>query len=494
MMKKNFETVMILSFSLLFYAPGITIAQDNEEKASIKVEENIPQLIVNGTNKSSTFTIDMKDHPDGESLRITAPNGFTVSPSTISPANGSATINVTLNSTKDYTEGILIIRCGDMREYVKLIGYGTSLPVKDISKSPVYEGNSDKLFERTISDGFNPTDKGYTIEFRVKAEDMEKDFSPYFVDGSGNGIRASVNSGEGQYDTGIALFYGSGIKSISNPFTTAQGGRGRFYNTDGKAHTYRLTVTPDSRLFIYRDGLPVDTVRLSDYATQPEFAVENGEPVKNLLKNPGFEGEFDIVKGSEDGLLSAIEGWNIAITDRWCSEQYLINQELDNDQDFNNHILRLRPYKWAASWGDPQIVQIVDVAPNETYTLSALARGGIKKNETEDLTGKIIITEMHDSEKKAEIIVSNETFETYSLDYTTSPDCKQIRVVLQIGGGKWGENISPLEVDNLRLTGLSRKYSPKIGFENHSAGLEYFTYDLTGAYAPLQPQIEITLK
>lgn len=492
MMKKNFLTLVMLSASLLLGFPILLMAQDNEATASSKMKENYPQLIVNGTNKTATFTIDMKDLPRDEQIQITAPNGFTVSPATISPTSGKASVFVTLNSSKDYTEGKMIIRCGDIRKYVALIGHGSTLPVKDISKSPVYEGNNDK-FERAISDGFKPTDKGYTIEFRVKTDDMEKEFNPYFVDGSGNGLKASVNSGEGQYDTGLGLFYGSGKKGVSNPYTSMEGGRGRFYNTDGKAHTYRLTVTPDNRLFIYRDGLAVDTTRLADYATQPDFAIENGEPVENLLKNPGFEGEYNVVKGSDGGLLSAIEGWNIAISDKWCSEQFIVNHELDNYFDFNNHILRLRPYKWANSWGDPQIVQIVDVAPNETYTLSALARGGIKEKEG-NLSGKIVIHEMQDRNKKAEIIVASNTFEMYSLDYTTSPDCKQLRVVFHIGGGKWGENISPLEVDNVKLTGVSRKYSPKIGFENHSADLEYFTYDLTGAYAPIQPQIEIQLK
>lgn len=492
-MGKNFVTAIMLNAFLFLFVPGITLAQDNDEdRTNADVEENLPQLIVAGTNKTSTFTIDMKNLPGGETVQITAPNGFTVTPAVIPATNKSVKVNVTLHSTKNYTEGKLIIRYGDIRKYIKLVGYGAALPVKDISQSPVYDG-SHKNFERTISEGFKPTDKGYTIEFRVKTNDVDTEFSPYFTDGYGNGLKSSVTSGEGQYDTGLALYYGTGKKGISNPFTSVEGGRGRFYNNDGKAHTYRLTVTPDNRLFIYRDGLPVDTVRLSDYGTQPEFAVENGEPVENLLKNPGFEGEFDIVKGSEDGLLSAIEGWNIAITDKWCSEQYIIKQELDNDQDFNNHILRLRPYKWAGSWEDPQIVQIVDVAPNETYTLSALARGGIKKKEG-NLTGKIIISEMQDREKKAEILVTSNTFETYSLDYTTSADCKQIRVILHIGGGKWGEDISPLEVDNLKLTGVLRKYSPKIGFENHSTDLEYFTYDLTGAYAPIQPHIEIKLK
>lgn len=44
-------------------------------------------------------------------------------------------------------------------------------------------------------------------------------------------------------------------------------------------------------------------------------------------------------------------------------------------------------------------MQVVDVAPNETYTLSALLKGGIAKKEGK-LTGKMIIEEVEDPEKK----------------------------------------------------------------------------------------------
>ena len=50
------------------------------------------------------------------------------------------------------------------------------------------------------------------------------------------------------------------------------GGKGKFYNNDGQAHIYRFAITPDNRAFIYRDGIPVDSVRIIDYAPQPNFA------------------------------------------------------------------------------------------------------------------------------------------------------------------------------------------------------------------------------
>ncbi|MDP4278220.1 MAG: T9SS type A sorting domain-containing protein, partial [Bacteroidota bacterium] len=48
-------------------------------------------------------------------------------------------------------------------------------------------------------------------------------------------------------------------------------------------------------------------------------------------------------------------------------------------------------------------------------------------------------------------------------------------------------SISSLLVDNVALAGKARTHTQKIGFTNKSAGVEYFTYDLTGAYAPLGP-------
>jgi hypothetical protein len=481
-MKKNYFKVIIASLLFCFSLFG-TIKADNNKKT--------PVLVINGTNNTATFTLETKELHKGQSLEITAPNGFTVSPTTLSANTGKSKITVTLNSTMAYKEGFLVVRSGDIRQYVKVIGHGSTLPSKDISKSPIYKGSDSKLI-KTKKDGFIPTEKGYTIEFRVKTDGIEKEFLPYFVDANGYGLKANINSGEGSHDTGIALFSVGNKRGVSNPITSVEGGRGKFYNTDGQFHTYRFSVTPDRRMFIYRDGLAIDTVRLADFGTQPDFATEKGEIKENLLRNPNFEGEYEHVNGDVKAPLKSLEGWHIAILDRWCAEQFIVKHEFDNEQDFNNQILRLRPYKWAASWGDPQIIQIVDVVPNETYTLSALARGGIKK-KTGDLTGKLVINEVQDRNKKAEVLIASNSFETYSLDYTTSSECKQIRIVLHTGGAKRGEDVSALEVDNLKLTGMSRKYSPKVGFENNSADVEYFTYDLTGAYAPIQPEINITI-
>ncbi len=226
-----------------------------------------------------------------------------------------------MNSTKILTEGKLVLRSGDTRSYVKVKGYGTSLPIKDISKSPTYKGGKDVEFTKS----FTPGSKGYTIEFRIKTDDTEQNFYPYFVNEKGYGFKAYFNSSE----IGI---YNNYQKAINNPATSGkEGGRGKFYNNDGQAHTYRFAITPDNRAFIFRDGAPIDSVRIKDYAPQPNFTAGIGEPVENLLKNPGFEGEFDV--DSDSKLTTRIEGWDVIIGDRWNSEQYILPEELDNEQD-----------------------------------------------------------------------------------------------------------------------------------------------------------------
>ena len=95
-----------------------------------------------------------------------------------------------------------------------------------------------------------------------------------------------------------------------------------------------------------------------------------------------------------------MEGWDVVISDRWNSEQQILPEEIDNNQDLDNHVFEIRPYKWATGWSDGILMQVVDVVPNESYTLSALLKGGIAKKEGK-LTGKMIIEEVQDPEKKS---------------------------------------------------------------------------------------------
>lgn len=483
------NNVLAMSASALSCTQEINQAKEDKEKEKesnddsdvINEKDNAPLLTVNGTGKFATFTINTGNLQNDQPVQITVSNGFSVTPTSI-PANiKNATITVKLISTKKVTKGIIVLRSGDSRSYIRLQGIGTPLPVKEIAKSPVYKGGKDETFENTK---FKPTDKGYTVEFKVKINEEGDEFHPYMVDKDGYSLKGFVAS------TAMGVYNSTSQKGFSNPLTKIEGGLGKFYNNDNRMHTYRYAITPDKRAFIYRDGFPIDTIRLADYGNQADLAIANGEAKENLLKNPGFEGEYDYM--DEGKLVKAIEGWNIAILDKWNNEQFILSQEIDNEQDFNNHIFRIKPYKWAGGWGNGNINQTIDVAPNETYTLSALAKGGLDKKKGA-LTAKIIIQEVEDREKKVETEIASDTWETYSLDFTTSPTCKQIRVIFQIQAGKWGANITPLDVDNVKLTGTSRTYAPKIGFENNNTEIEYFTYDLSGAYAPEQPEIIINI-
>lgn len=76
-----------------------------------------------------------------------------------------------------------------------------------------------------------------------------------------------------------------------------------------------------------------------------------------------------------------MEGWDVVISDRWNSEQQILPEEIDNNQDLDNHVFEIRPYKWATGWSDGILMQVVDVVPNESYTLSALLKGGIAKKK-----------------------------------------------------------------------------------------------------------------
>ncbi|MDB5143658.1 MAG: hypothetical protein JWQ66_2371 [Mucilaginibacter sp.] len=454
-----------------------------ERKGGYNAEErNRISLAINGTDKSATFTINGQDLQTDQPIRVSASGGFSVSPSTI-PANAkNAVVTVTLKSSKKEILGKVVLRSGDFRSYVNLKGFGTPLTPKDISKSPVYAGGTGEKFIKTVNDGFKPTNKGYTLEFKVNTDDARKEFFPYVVNDKGIGFKAFVNSG------GTGLYSAASDKAFTNPATSGEGGLGKFYNDDKRSHTYRYAVTPDNRIFVYRDGLPIDTVRAVDYGSQPDFTTETGDPVENLLKNPGFEGDYDTRDGK---MVKAIEGWDILIGDIYNSDQSIRKQEITNEQDADNHILSLERYKWADGWSAAEIGQVVNVAPNETYTLSALVRGGVKKGGTS--LGKVKIEEMQDGVLGKSVEISSDKWETYSLDYTTSAECKQIRVVFYLERDKWGATITPLEADNVKLTGKSRIFAPKIGFTNKASNIKYFTYDLTGAYAPLeQPKIAIS--
>ena len=435
-------------------------------------------LSIKGTGASQTFTVSASALQSDKPIKITAPAGFSVSPAELPYNAENAEVTVTNTSTKKGTYGKLVLRSGSVRAYVALSGEGTPLEQKEISGDNIYDPASG-TFEISEADGFKPDmSKGYTVEFKAKVADADMVFSPYFLTSDGTGFKGYVSGeGMGKYNSSSEL-------SISNPATHG----GSFYNDDDEYHVYRYAVTPDKRVFIYRDGLAVDTVRMADLGAQADWTVETGDYAENLVKNPGFEGEWNW--SASRNIVTDIEGWNVSPFDQYNSTQNIANCEIDNVQDYDNHALEVRRYMWSDGWAAGEISQIVDVAPNETYSFSALAKGGIKSDGT--ILGSLRIREVQDSEKGKNISVTSDEFETYATDYTTSADCKQLRIVCYLERDKWGASISALTVDNVKLTGKSRVYKQMIGYENDGAEIEYMKYDLSGAYAPLASSIAVS--
>ncbi|MDD3323312.1 MAG: hypothetical protein PHS59_17900, partial [Paludibacter sp.] len=433
----------------------------------------LADIIINGTNQTAIFNVTAANLLSDQPINITAPAGFTVTPSVL-PYNGTnVAVTVTYISSLNKTSGQIILRSGDSRTYVNVTGIGTPLVQKNISASPKFTGTGDdESFSVNEAGGFVPSANGYTMEFKVNTNNLNKEFYPYVVSKNGVGFKSIVNS------TSVGMFDALSTKNI-----------GDYYNED-KSHTYRYAVTPDNRIFVYRDGISIDTLRAADYGLQSDFAIGTADPVENLLKNPGFESEYNY--DNNTAMVTKIDGWQVSPLDQWNSTQNIVKQSINYDQDFNNHILTVSRYMWADGWGAAEISQIVDVAPNEVYTLSALARGGVKSDGTK--LGSIKIMEVQDAAKGLAQVVQSNDFATYSMDYTTSASCKQVRVVMYLERDKWGASITALDVDNVKLTGKGRTYDQKIGFDNKFSGVDYFTYDLTGAYAPLAAEINVSSK
>ena len=435
--------------------------------------QNDKKLVINGTGKTVVMSINSHAQ-NGEKMVIKAPHGFKVTPTSIN-ANGNNKINITLTSQRDTTYGELILRCGDVRKYVSLVGIGTPLQVKKLNQKNLAKGNKNQWQQ-----AFQPGKNGYTIEFQLKSMEDGQVFNPWFVDANGHGFQANIAYNK------VAL-QNSYERNIENPLTAGREGGGKFYNNDGLNHTYRIAVTADGLAYIYRDGVFLKCTRINDYAPRDFFAEGKGKRKDNLLKNGDFEGEFELTADKERA--EAVEGWDIVIGDRWNSEQKVQKLGLDNQLDIDNHVFWIRPYKWRAGWSDGILEQVVDVVPGEKYSLSALAKGGTSKKQGKNL-GKLTISEVQDRSKHVSTTINSEEWEQYQLGYTPSKDCHQLAIQISDGRGGWGGDITPVYVDNVALSGVGRTYSPKFGFKNQGADVVYFTIDETGAYAPETPTID----
>jgi len=441
------------------------------------------KLIINGTDASKTLTVSAENLTGDISLKAT--HGFAVSPAVIKAGTKTATVRVTHLTTLIENTGRIILRSGDLRKEVQLTAYGTPLEVKDLAALPTTSpSSSGQVFGGTAAESAtfpasSLSSKGYTVEIKARTDDPSKTVLPYAVTSDGLGFKSYVRS------TSMGLMNSNNIfvseKGLSNP---ANGGT--FYNTDGLFHTYRYAVTPDRRVFVYRDGLPIDTFRVADLALQPEWSEKDGKVMKNLLKNGDFEGEYNFSKSQN--ITKYIEGWDVYPYDQYNSYQDIDREERSNEVDQNNHVLSIHRYMWNDGWADAEISQIVDVASDDIYTFSALAKGGQYNGSA---LGSIRIQDLQNDNNSARLNVTSDSYQKYSVDFETQANTKQIRITFQLGRAKWGASVSAFKIDDARLVGTSRIPTAQVGFENLGADIEYFAIDPTGAYAPVMPSLTV---
>ena len=433
----------------------------------------VPDIVtLDGTGATATILVETKGLE--QDVRLTTTTGFSVTPALIKAGAEPTQVTVKNVSSRNLQEGKLILRSGDMRTYVSLKGIGTPLTVKDISANPAYTGGTDA--EKTF-DGFNPGDNGYTVEVKAKTSMSGSTLNAFAVTAAKAGFDSYIGNESLGLLNGASSYYSN--EAIANP---ANGGT--FYNTDGLYHTYRYAVTPDKRVFVYRDGMPVDTMRIADLALQPEWSVENGEMSENLIKNGDFEGEHNFSKSRN--ITTRIEGWDVYPYDQYNSTQDIVAEERSNEVDQNNHVISIDRYMWSDGWSAAEISQVVDVAPNEVYSFSCLAKGGQYNGSP---LGKIRIFDLQNEDNKVDLPVTSDSYETYATDFSTLASTKQIRVVLYLERAKWGASVSALKVDDVKLVGVDRAVKPQIGFTSDNADIAYFAFDNTGAYAPAFAQL-----
>ena len=431
---------------------------------------------LNGTDAEAVITVSAIGLSQDITLRVSP--GFTVTPTTIPAGTEATSVRIRNISYLRHNEGQLIVRSGDIRTYVNIIAKGTTLPEKSLLTAngdnpatvTVFDGSA---VESQSFDASALTDKGYTIEIKAKTDELSKSVLPYAVTADGLGFKSYIRN------TSMGLMNGKGVfvseKGLSNP---ANGGT--FYNTDGLYHTYRYAVTPDRRVFVYRDGMPVDTFRIADLALQPEWSENNTEMKPNIIKNGNFEGEYNF--SESQNITKFIEGWDVYPYDQYNSYQDIDREERSNDVDQNNHVLSIHRYMWNDGWADAEISQIVDVAPNETYAFSALAKGGQYNGSA---LGSIRIQDLQNESNNVSMSVTSDNYQTYASDFETKANTKQVRVTFQLGRAKWGASVSAFKIDDVKMTGMAREATPQVGFENMGADIEYFAIDASGAYAPL---------
>ncbi|GAB6012524.1 carbohydrate binding domain-containing protein [Viscerimonas tarda] len=440
-------------------------------------------VILNGTGATATLTVTPQNLVQPVKLAVSP--GFTISKTEIPASAGATAVTITNISSLASKSGTITLQSGLFETSVDLTGIGTPLPQKDLSSNPIYPGGDDEEFFISDGEGFAPTDKGYTIEISAATPLQISYLKPFGITFDGLGMQSTI---EQDVNGDIPVRIDNGTMAwLSRTFN---------YFGDEEYHTYRYAVAPDQRVHIYRDGLPVGLVRGQDLGKQPDFQDgPTGEYVENLLVNGDFEGEYEA--GGEN-ILNTFEGWAIGANDLWNSRQFIEKEQPNPTFSANNHVLKIERYYWAEGWGAAEYSQIADVVPGETYTFSALAKGGYSSH-VGDWQASLRIEEIsgNDATNKKLIKITSDNWEEYSMDYTTTATATQVRATLYLErGDTWG-NGATAYFDNVKLTGPGVAYQQKVGFKSLAADIAYFNYDATGAYAPLGvgiiiPEPEVT--
>ena len=212
-----------------------------------------------------------------------------------------------------------------------------------------------------------------------------------------------------------------------------------------------------------------------------------GPVARNLIKNGDFEGEYNY--NSSRSITDRIKGWDVYPYDQYNSYQDISREERSNEVDQNNHVLEIHRYMWEGGWAAAEISQIVDVAPNEVYSFSCLAKGGIRSNG--DQLGSIRIQDLQNDANRVTMTVNSDSYKTYAADFESQANTQQVRVTFMLERAAWGASVSAFKIDDVKMKGFSRLSDQKVGFENLDADVEYFNYDASGAYAPQLPGLDV---
>ena len=172
---------------------SLTAMADDKKAPKASPFEGMPTLTMNGTNKKATFSVSPKALT--EDIIIKAPQGFTVSPSVIPAGSSRQQVTVTYTLSGKNSEGALILKSGENRQYIHLVGTGTQLPSKAVLAST--ENNARE--KSNWSSDFNLGNNGYTYEVKIGSNEDGFEFEPFLVDAVGNGIKL--------YITEIAIGY-----------------------------------------------------------------------------------------------------------------------------------------------------------------------------------------------------------------------------------------------------------------------------------------------